>query len=160
MGVVELPPPVSLIEISRVLEETACLVRRHAEYNELRNAPSNEASSQETAALRVRAIITARRLRRQYFGFEATDALWSMMLELYAARLEYRSLHQTEVGVAAGVPQTTALRITRRMLARGVFTTAVDPNDKRLLVIRLSHPAAERIAAYLAATRAIAAFAA
>jgi DNA-binding MarR family transcriptional regulator len=74
-----------------------------------------------------------------------------MMLELFAARLEGRSVSQTRLGIAAAVPQTSALHVTRRMLERGVFTSAADPDDKRLVLIGLSDEAVERIGAYLAA---------
>jgi len=108
----------------------------------------------------VRAVIEVRQLRRRYLGFEADDAAWSMMLELYATRLEARPLHQTRLGMRAGVPETTALRVTRRMLAAGLFTAEPHPADKRLVVIGLSDAIAERIRAYLAASRALAGLAA
>jgi DNA-binding MarR family transcriptional regulator len=78
------------------------------------------------------------------------------MLELYAARLEKRRIHQTRLGIAAGLPQTTALRATRRLIEGGVFATEADPGDKRLLLITLSDPAADRVRAYLAAATRIA----
>ena len=145
--------PVSLIEISRVLEETARLVRRHA------GVPEPPAGLKVTAA-DVRAIIALRWLRRRYLGFDPGEAAWSMMLELYAARLEDLSMSQTRLGIAAGVPQTTALRETRRMLDGGVFSRRSDPSDKRLLLIHLSDETAERMHAYLAATGALAGLAA
>jgi DNA-binding MarR family transcriptional regulator len=152
-------PPVSLLEISQVLEETARLVRQHADKMDGSAGPEDNPAAAVTAALHVRAIIAARRLRRQYLGLDATDAAWSMMLELYAARLEGRNLHQTGLSVAAAVPETTALRVTRRMLKTGIFLKKADPEDKRLLIICLSDAAAERIRAYLAAASSLAALA-
>ena len=81
----------------------------------------------KVTAADVRAIIALRWLRRRYLGFDPGEAAWSMMLELYAARLEDLSMSQTRLGIAAGVPQTTALRETRRMLDGGVFSQAVRP---------------------------------
>lgn len=152
-------PSVSLLEISQVLEETARLVRQHADKVEGSAGPEENPAAAVTAALHVRAIIAARRLRRQYLGLDAVDAAWSMMLELYAARLEGRNLHQTGLSVAAAVPETTALRVTRRMLRTGIFLKKADPEDKRLLIICLSDAAAERIRAYLAAASSLAALA-
>ncbi len=146
-------PPVSLLEISRVLEETARLLRRHA------GAPEPPPGLNVTAA-DVRAVIAARWLRRRYLGFEPGEAAWSMVLELYAARLEGLSMSQTRLGIAAGVPQTTALRETRRMLEAGVFRRRADPADKRLLLIDLTDETARRTHAYLAATGGLAGLAA
>jgi DNA-binding MarR family transcriptional regulator len=150
----EPPQPVSLIEISRVLEETARLVRRHA-------GATREGDERPGASISdVRAVIAVRRLRRRYLGVEATDAAWSMMLELYVARLEGRTLHLTGLSAAAGVAETTAYRVTHKMLEAGVFVSGPHPNDKRLLVIGLSTATAERIRAYLAATLKLAGIAA
>jgi hypothetical protein len=146
-------PPVSLLEISRVLEETARLLREHAR---LGGENGVVVRRQDTpTATEVRAIIAARWLRREYLGFDAADPVWSMMLELYASRLEGRSVSQTWLGVAAGVPETSAVHITRRMLAEGIFTRKSDPADRRKLLIGLSDTAAKRLQDYLVATRSL-----
>jgi DNA-binding MarR family transcriptional regulator len=147
-------PPVSLIEISRVLEETARLLRRHAEAE---GEPGRIYAPPSTATpAGVRAIIAARWLRREFLGADVGESEWSLMLELYAARLEGRDIHQTGLAVAAGLPQTTALHATRRLLAAGIFEAAPDPRDKRRLLIRLSEATAGRIGAYLGAATRIA----
>lgn len=155
----EQSPPVSLLEISRVLEETARIVRQHA--GAVLEAPQQQwLAREELSAADVRAIIAVRQMRRRCLGVEAGDAAWSMMLELHAARLEGRSLSQTRLAVAAGIAQTTALQATRRLLDAGTFTKAPDPNDRRLLLIGLSDDAADRMLAYLAATLGMAGLAA
>lgn len=147
-------PAVSLIEISRVLEETARLVRQHA------GGLQVDSSAQPISASKVRAVIEVRWLRRRFLGFEASDATWSMMLELYAAQLEGRSLSQTRLGIAAGVPQTTAHQVIKRMAEAGLFERQGDADDRRLIRIELSPDAAKRIGAYLTATHEIAGLAA
>jgi len=155
----EQSPAASLLEISRVLEETARLVREHA--GAVPGTPQQHLAAEgKLSSCHVRAIIAVRWMRRRYLGFDAADAAWSMMLELYAARLEDRSLSQTRLAVAAGIPQTTALQATRRLLDAGVFTKGPDPNDKRLLLIGLSSEAAEGMRAYLTATLSMAGLAA
>ena len=104
----------------------------------------------------VRAIIAARWLRREFLGADIGEPEWSLMLELYAARLEGRDVHQTGLAVAAGLPQTTALHATRRLIDAGLFQSAPDPHDRRRLLIRLSEATAGRIGAYLAAASRIA----
>ena len=144
-------PPVSLLEISHVLEEAARLVRQHA------GEPDEPPEQMGVAtAAHVRTIIAFRSLRRRYLGFDPADAAWSMMLELYASQLEGRSLSQTRLGTAAGVPQTTALQIIRRLLDAGIFTREPDPDDRRVLMIGLSDQAAKRMRAFLVATHGMA----
>lgn len=136
-------PAASLIEISRVLEETARLVREHA------LAGEGERPAQPLSPPQVRAILSLRSLRAHHLGFDATDGAWAMMLELYAAHLEGKRIHQTKLALAAGVPHTTALMATRRLLDSGAFTRAEDPHDRRLLMLGLSDAAAASIGAYL-----------
>lgn len=144
-------PPVSLLEISRVLEGAARLVRQHA------GEPDEPLEAMGAATVsHVRTIIAFRSLRRRYFGFDPPEAAWSMMLELYALRLEGRSLNQTRLSIAAGVPQTTALQVIRRLLDAGILARSADPADKRLLLIDLSDDAARRMRAYLVATHRMA----
>ena len=144
------PPPVSLLEISRVLEQAARLVRQHAgEPDEPELMPAGTASHART-------IIAFRSLRRRYLDFDPPEAAWSLMLELYALRLEGRSLNQTRLSIAAGVPQATAIQVIRRLLDAGILTTRADPSDKRLLLIDLSDDAAGRVHAYLVATHGMA----
>ena len=151
--------PVGLFEISRVLEETARLVREHPAAADELALRSDRFSPDAAAARRVRVILALRRLRRQYVGLEASDAAWTLMLELYAAHLEGRRLHQRALAVAARMPETTALQATRRLLRAGIVRGAGDPADKRLLLLSLSDLAARRIRAYLTETEIMAAHA-
>ena len=139
-------PAMSLVEISRVLEETARLVRQHAE-----QSPKQDARSILIGSREVRAVLAMRGLRREYFGFMLSDAAWAMMLELYATRLEGRMVHQTQLGILASIPQTTALATARRLIAKGVFVSIPHPEDKRLVVIGLSDQTADRLARYMTA---------
>jgi DNA-binding MarR family transcriptional regulator len=144
------PEQASLLGISRALEETARMLHDWA----LADDPPLRRPADKpmpVTASTVRTIIAARWLRREYLGFDAGDPEWSLMLELYSARLEGRQVHQTGLSVAAGVPQSTALQATRRLVEAGIFTTKPDPRDGRKLLVALTAPAAERIRSYLAA---------
>lgn len=140
-------PPVSLLEISRVLDESARLLRAHVGIGGTPSPTSIDATF-------VRRILAARRLREEMLGIPAGDPAWAMLLELYAARLENRRLSQTGLAIAAGLPRTTVLRIARKLLARGVLTGSADPEDSRLLLLSLSDKSAHRLNAYLTAARA------
>jgi DNA-binding MarR family transcriptional regulator len=149
------PEPASLLAISRLLEETARMLHDYALAEDPPLRRPTEPPMPVTART-VRSIIAARWLRREYLGFDVGDSEWSLMLELYAARLEGRQVHQTGLSVAAGVPQTTALRATRRLTETGIFSAKPDPRDGRQLLIALTQPAAERIRSYLEAALEIA----
>lgn len=148
------PEQASLLAISRVLEETARMLHDWA----LSEDPPRRSSGEPmpVTARTVRSIIAARWLRREYLGFEATDSEWSLILELYAARLEGRRVHQTGLCVAAGVAQATAVSATRRLIEAGIFATEPDRSDGRKLLIALTPSAAERLHAYLTAAAGIA----
>jgi hypothetical protein len=144
-------PVASLHEIARVLEETSRLIRQHANWS----GDISTGQPPNLVGTYVRAMIALRAARGRYLGFDANDATWSMILELYAARQDGKRVHQTRLGVVAGVPQTTALSVTRKMLRAGIFTRATDPDDKRLLLLGLSDDTAGRIDRYLAAAREV-----
>ena len=91
-------------------------------------------------AATVRTIIAAHWLRRDFLGHDAGDPEWSLMLELYSARLEGRQVHQTGLCVAAGVPQSTTVQATRRLIEAGLFATKPDPRDGRKLLVALTAP--------------------
>lgn len=143
-------PIVSLLEISRVLDETARLLRQHVPSIDVPPHSADAVGPMASAAL-VRTILALRRRRRDFFPIADGDDAWSMLLELYAARLERRRLYQTKLGVASGVAQTTAFRITRKFLATGLCVSGRDPDDGRLVLIELSDSAAERMRDYLEA---------
>ncbi len=149
------PEQASLLAISRVLEETARMLHDWALADDPPLRRPADPPMPVTASL-VRTIIAARWLRRDFLGVDVGDPEWSLMLELYAARLEGRQVHQTGLSVAAGVPQSTALQATRRLVEAGLFATKPDPRDGRKLLVALTAPAAERIRSYLAAAMEIA----
>lgn len=144
------PEPASLLAISRVLEETARMLHDWALAEDPPLRRPADPPMPITAGT-VRSIIAARWLRRDFLGIDVGDPEWSLMLELYAARLEGRQVHQTGLSVAAGVPQSTALHATRRLVKEGIFATKPDPRDGRKLLVTLTAPAAERIRSYLTA---------
>jgi DNA-binding MarR family transcriptional regulator len=148
-------PVASLMEISRVLEETARLVREHVERGG-EPAPGGRGEGAAVGARQVRAILALRGLRRDYLGRDFSEAAWAMILEVYAARLEGRSIHQSLVGFETGVPPTTALATVRRLLDRGVFLKQTDPSDKRMVLLTLADEWAESLARFLSAAAQIA----
>jgi hypothetical protein len=144
------PPAASLIEISRVLEETARIVRRHADVQAQPRLPDRPAGEplQITAPL-IRTILRIRRLRADFLPAAAGDPAWTMVLELYAAQLECRPVHQAHLIRAADIPHTSGLRIAQDLLASGVFVSRPDPAHGRRLLLHLSEDTAEKVRTYL-----------
>ena len=138
-------PPVSFLEISRVLDETARLLRNHPAAAIEPEPPPEPVAG--TAS--IRAMLALRRRRRELFPVVPGDPGWSMLLTLYLARLDGRRFHQTRLAVASGVAQTTAIRLTQNFLNMGLCIRRADPNDRRVLIIELSDAGAARMADYL-----------
>lgn len=146
----ESAPAASLIEISRVLEETARLLRRHADFQAQPLLPGRaEGEPFEMSAPLVRAILRIRRLRADYLPAAGGDPAWTMILELYAAELERRPVHQARLIAAAEVPHTSGLRIAQGLLAAGVFVSRRDPAHGRRRLLGLSDETAAQVRTYL-----------
>jgi hypothetical protein len=141
-----------LAEVARTLDEAAGLLRRLAREDGGRAAalvrPAPAAGVALSAAT-VRRVIAARRLRESYFPGVPGDAVFSMLLELFAARLEGRRVPQSRLASLAGVPHASGIRITRALLADSVFTAEDDPADRRLILLGLSDEAVAKMEAYL-----------
>ena len=112
-------------------------------------APVDDGGGEVTPA-EVRALIRARRLRDQYFEPELfADPAWDMLLDLFAARLEYKLVAVSSLCIAAAVPPTTALRWIKTMSDTGLFVRRADPQDGRRVFIGLADRAAEAMRAYM-----------
>lgn len=104
----------------------------------------------------VRALLDLRGIRREFLGFEASDAAVAILLTLYLARLERRPLYRTALAVEARVPETTAFRVCDVLLQAGALHRVPASDDKRLVLLTLSDQAALRLRAYLATAAALA----
>ncbi|MBV8971029.1 MAG: winged helix-turn-helix transcriptional regulator [Sphingomonadaceae bacterium] len=103
--------------------------------------------------VRVRQAIRARRARDRYFPAELfAEPAWDMLLDLAAAAAEGVNVAVSSLCIAAAVPTTTALRWIRTLCEVGLFERRDDPHDARRAFIRLSPPALEAMARYLAQT--------
>lgn len=141
-------------EVGRIAGILASLSAREAPV-----LPPGAPDAQESAGVdpgQVRAIIRARRLREQYFGFELfADPAWDMLLDLFAARLEKQRVAVSSLCIAAAVPPTTALRWIKTLTDLGLLVRAADPQDGRRVYIELSPKAAAGMEAYLKAAQRI-----
>lgn len=76
----------------------------------------------------------ARFLPADLFG----EPTWDILLDLYVATCENRSVPTTSACIGAHVPPTTALRWLRILEARGLVEREDDGNDGRRTFVRLS----------------------
>jgi hypothetical protein len=146
-------PAASLIEISRVLEETARLVREHA--GETAGSGAQAPAADGVSPPQIRAILSLRALRREYLGLEVDDAAWTLMLEAYAARLEGRVVRQERLAHDAAVAPEAAAGAARALIEARIFIAEPDGGDEAPMRLALSDTAAERMRNYLAAAQRI-----
>lgn len=111
-----------------------------------------EGTAERQRAKAVRRILRQRRMREQYFPADLfADPAWDMLLDLYAARLEHRSVSVSSLCIAAAVPATTALRWIKTMTHAGLFVRESDPQDGRRIFIALADSASDAMARYFEA---------
>jgi hypothetical protein len=134
-------PVASLIEISRVLEETARLVREHAALLVVRDRP------EEVDPRWVPGMLDLRSLRSAFLGFDVSDAALAILLAVYAAHLEGGRLPRARLAVAVGVTRPTADHLIRKLVAEGAFVPA--RREGRQHPVELSELTAMRLRAYL-----------
>ena len=87
-----------------------------------------------------------RRVRSKYFPSELfSDPCWEMLLDLYDARLAGAEVTVTSLGVASGVPATTALRRMDTLQGHGLIGRMSDADDKRRIIVRLTELGLEAV---------------
>ncbi|MES2986791.1 MAG: hypothetical protein V4808_02690 [Pseudomonadota bacterium] len=150
-------------EVARIAETLARLTRgedaeqRSGGVRDASNTyrgPTDESAAVETNAHEIRTAIRSRRLRAQFFpGDLFADPAWDMLLDLFAAKLERRSVSVSSLCIAAAVPPTTALRWIGTMHDAGLFERQADPSDRRRAYIGLSQKGMEGMQAYASAAK-------
>lgn len=109
-------------------------------------APSPDGAEAEPRALvpahlvvLARRIATARRVRDRVFGPGMfIDPPWNMLVELFVAGEEGRSVTIKSACVAGGVPQSTALRHIAHLVDIGLCVRSQHPSDARSVHLKLT----------------------
>ncbi|HET9810466.1 MAG TPA: MarR family transcriptional regulator [Sphingomicrobium sp.] len=97
----------------------------------------------------VRAIITARKARREFFDSQLfADPAWDILLELYALECEQHRISVSKLSMNAGVPGTTGLRWVDRLESDGLVARSDDALDARRVWIRLSDKGSSAMRAF------------
>lgn len=99
----------------------------------------------------LRGLLRARVRRGIFFSPRLfADPAWDMLLELYAAQLEQKRVSVSSLGIASGVPPTTALRWIAELQKDGFITKSKDPLDARRTFVELSTVGSRAMRDYLA----------
>lgn len=68
------------------------------------------------------------------------EAVWDILLDLFASEAEERKVRVSSACIAACVPASTALRYLSEMERRGLIVRSPSPDDRRGQYIALSDP--------------------
>ena len=80
-----------------------------------------------------------RRLRDRYFGEELfREPAWDILLDLYIAHSEGKSISVTSMSCAAGVPACTGLRWLAKLERRNLVRRTRAPADGRLVCVEIT----------------------
>jgi DNA-binding MarR family transcriptional regulator len=135
-------------EVSRI---AGTLARLSGEPDAVERGNSGKPEAVEISPKLVNAIIRARRLRSQFFadGLFA-DPAWDILLDLFQAELLIQRVAVSTLGLAAGVPATTALRWITTLVDRGLIVRRPDPLDGRRVFIELAPETSSALRRYFA----------
>lgn len=78
-----------------------------------------------------------------------SDPAYDMLLTLFTAGEDGRTMTTNSCCAASRVPRTTALRWIKLLTARGHVIAVDDPNDRRQTLLRLSPAAREHVRGWL-----------
>lgn len=100
-------------------------------------------------------MLKQREIRRDLLGDELYDGpAWDVILDLYIAHEESKPISLTGVGLAGGVPATTALRWIRRLDTLGYISRLPDPADGRRTTVALTPKILRKVKLYFSRLRA------
>jgi len=139
----------TLGEVSRELANWVPILRRLAEAEVLRDLALGH--SFEITSCSVRSIITARRLREQYFWPSITEAAWTVILELFVNRLEGRRMTIEGLSLATETPLDAVQHWTDWLAGRGIVSRSSVSDDDAEALVDLTDTGADRVRSYLIA---------
>ena len=95
-------------------------------------------------------LLNIMKLKRTHFPEPLfSDPCWDMLLDLGMSHIQQRSISVSSLCIAAGIPQTTALRRIADLENIGLVTRAKDPNDGRRIYIALTDLGLERLYGFI-----------
>jgi DNA-binding MarR family transcriptional regulator len=101
---------------------SATLTRYAADERQRREAAARE----RITAGQLRAVLAARYARSERLGMDLASPGWSLLLELFRASLEKRTVRLPRLAADARVPSTTALRWIEAFVGAGLVAREAD----------------------------------
>jgi len=150
-------PPGEMLQMSWLQKELSRLADQIGQVSSrlVTGSPGAEAlewSDQRLARL-AEEIYRDRRMRRQFFAdVELGEPQWDMLLDLFVQTVAGRPVSVKSACIASDVPESTALRWLRELIAGGLVEQTVDTLDKRRKWVALSPAGMKAMATYLKAT--------
>jgi len=139
-----------LEDLSRDLSLISVLFARYARAD----ANRREADARgRVTAIQVRAVLAARHARKEMFGLDLAHPGWSLLLELFRASLEKRSVRLPRLAKEAGVSATTAARWIDSLAEAGFVQRVADPQRQGAASLILTDKAAEAMEDYFVAVQ-------
>lgn len=139
----------TLAEVSREMAHWVPILRRLAEAEQLRDLALGHTSEINGAA--IRSIINARRLRDQYFWPAMNEAVWALLLELFANRLEGERLDVAHLSAVTDIPLASALHWIEWLSGRGMVVRNGPGENAENALVALTEAGADEMRAYLLA---------
>lgn len=136
-----------LAQVSRELTEWVPILRRLAEIEVIRSLAQGH--SFELTSATIRAVIAARDLRDDYFWPAMSENAWSLMLELFASRMEGRRLTIADLCEATGLSSEITLHWADWLAGRGIV--AIRHLEGEASPVDLMDSGADDMRAYLLA---------
>ncbi|MFD1950963.1 hypothetical protein ACFSGX_09315 [Sphingomonas arantia] len=144
--------------VQQKVRDLSCELRELADELEARAdriaaVPSvvDEPVAQGDILMRCRELREHRRRRRAFFPAELFhEPAWDMLLTLYVARAERRTMHVKTLVSAADAPITTSQRWIEQLARLELVVRTDDVGDRRRVEVALSDKAAAAIERYLA----------
>jgi DNA-binding MarR family transcriptional regulator len=129
-----------------VCEDRTGYVNHLTAYDEDNGEDADFAGSMATRYALAKELYAERRQIHKIFetaGF-ATSPAWDIMLDLFQAGAQLKSVSVTSACVGAACPATTALRHLRLLERDGFVERLSDPNDKRRAFVALTREGRRR----------------
>jgi len=124
-------------------------LRQLAEAEALRNLALGH--SFEISGATIRSIISARRMREDFFWPAMPESAWGIMLELFAARLAGERLTVAGLAAASDTERDAALHWVDWLTGRGIASCETTAPDAMDAIVGLTETGADQMRAYLIA---------
>lgn len=116
---------------------------------ELQSTWAGDVTPERLTSTQIRYVLKARAWRSRIIGEDLfADPAWDMLLDLYAAHLDSKTVSVSSACHASNVPYTTALRWVTALHARQLVARESDPEDGRRVYLSLTPKAVSMIETY------------